>query len=61
MWLHCTAWFGVACEPAHLRENWGKEKKLKERGGGGRDRENEPAAMTFNLESFAYRFSMLKS
>ena len=32
-------------------------------GGGarGRERENEPAGMTFNLESFAYRFSMLKS
>ena len=35
----------------------------KGRGGRGRERENEPARMTFNLESFVYRFnfSMLKS
>ena len=39
-------------------------KREKERRGGGvrgREIENEPAGMTFNLESFAYHFSMLKS
>ena len=38
-------------------------KREKERRGGGKEREieNEPAGMTFNLESFAYHFSMLKS
>ena len=35
-------------------------KREKKRRGGGKG-ENEPAGMTFNLESFAYRFSMLKS
>ena len=49
----------VAREQAHLRENW--EEKKGGRGGGWRERENEPAGMTFNLESFAYRFSVLKS
>ena len=53
----------LACEQAHLRKNWGKGKRKEGEGGGGRGREieNEPAGMTFNLESFAYRFSMLKS
>ena len=39
------------------------EKRKRKEGGGGRERkiENEPAGMTFNLESFAYHFSMLKS
>ena len=52
----------LACEQAHLRKNWGKDKKKGE-GGWGREGEikNEPARMTFNLESFAYHFSMLKS
>ena len=49
----------VACEQAHLRENWGKEGKKEK--GEGEGREHEPARMTFNMESFAYRFSMLKS
>ena len=40
----------IASEQAYLRENWGKEKRKGE-GGGGRERENEPAGMTFNLES----------
>ena len=39
----------IACEQAHLRENWGKEKiRRRGEGGGGRERENEPAVMTFN-------------
>ena len=41
----------IACEQAHLRENWGKKKKNEKRGwggGGGREgRGNEPAGMTF--------------
>ena len=39
-------------------------KREKERRGGGsrgRESENETAGMTFNLKSFAYHFSMLKS
>ena len=36
---------GVACEQAHLRENWRKEKKKEKGGRGGRERENEPAGM----------------
>ena len=55
----CSNLANLACEQAHLRKNWGKEKK-KGRGGRGREIENEPAGMTFNLESFAYRFIMLK-
>ena len=38
------------------------KKEIKGEGEGrGREIENEPAGMTFNLEFFAYRFSMLKS
>ena len=37
----------------------GKREKER-RGGRGREIENEPAGMTFNLESFVYRFIMLK-
>ena len=50
----------IACEQAHLREIL---EENEWRGGGGvrMERENEPSGMTFNLESFAYRFSMLKS
>ena len=43
------------------RELGKREKKEKVGERGGRKRENELAGMTFNLESFAYRFSMLKS
>ena len=38
----------------------GKREKKGGGEGGGKE-ENEPAGMTFNLESSAYRFSMLKS
>ena len=46
---------------ANLRKNWGKEEKKGGGGVRGREIENEPAGMTFNLEPFAYHFSMLKS
>ena len=60
MWRINLPTLGLACEQAHLHENWGKGKKRR-RGGGVGEGENEPAGMTFNLESFACRFSMLKS
>ena len=43
------------------RELGKRVKKERRGGGGGGGRENEPAGMTLNLESFTYRFSMLKS
>ena len=59
MWLYCLV--RGSLQTGSFTRELGKREKIEGEGGGGRDRENEPAAMTFNLESFAYRFSMLKS